>query len=175
MLSKPSPLPMRLTFVTTAQMSVDAQAALGSPTMQTVHLVGDLAVVAVGAVLAIAGAVIGYFFVILGLIFLFVSQVAPFQRWRVTHYRRALLNQPVTVDIDDEALRFTTPLMTSAVPWSTLTELRTSDRSVVFLREKSPITYLPTAAFATPADREAFVEYARARIRTRSHESAPPA
>jgi ABC-type multidrug transport system fused ATPase/permease subunit len=166
MLPKPGPVPMRLTFVTTAQMSVDARAALGSPTMQTVHLVGDIALIAVGAALAVAGAVVGYFFVILGLIFLFLSQVAPFQRWLVNRYRRSLLNQPVTVDIDDEALHFATPLATTTIPWSTITQLRATDRSIVFLRDGSPITYLPTAAFPTPADREALIEYARARIRT---------
>jgi hypothetical protein len=72
-----------LEFVSSAQMSVDAQAALGSPTMNTFHLIGDTALILVGLAFALAGYVLGYFAIILGLLFLFVSQVAPFQRLMV--------------------------------------------------------------------------------------------
>lgn len=154
----------RLEFVSTAQMSVDAQAAVGSPTMSTVHLVGDVALIVVGVAFAVVGFVIGYFFIILGLIFLFFSQVAPFQRWMIRRYRGSLLDQPVTVEISDEAIRFATPLWSTTMPWSTLTALRTSDRSIVFMRDRSPLGYLPAAAFAGPQERVAFIEYARGRI-----------
>jgi hypothetical protein len=158
----------RLEFVSTAQMSVDAQSALGSLTMNTFHLAGDAALIVVGTAFALVGYVIGYFIVILGLIFLSISQVAPFQRWLVNRYRGSLLNQPVTVNIDEEGLRFATPLASTTVPWATMTTIRTSDRSIVFLRGRSPLGYLPSAAFLHDAERTAFVEYARARITAKS-------
>jgi hypothetical protein len=152
-----------LEFVTTAQMSVDAQSAAGSPTMNMFHVIGDTAVIIVGLVFAFAGYVLGYLAIIVGVLFLFVSQVAPFQRWLVTRYRGEMLGQPVTVDIDDSELRFTSPLISTTVPWSTITEVRASDRSVAFLRGRSPVGYLPAVAFAGDSDRLAFVEYARRR------------
>jgi hypothetical protein len=158
------PFRARLEFVSTAQMSVDAQSALGSLTMNTFHLVGDAALIVVGTAFAITGYVLGYFAVILGLIFLFVSRVAPFQRWLVNRYRGSLLNQPVTVDIAEEGLRFATPLASTTVPWATITSIRTNDRSIVFLRGRSPLGYLPSAAFLHDAERTAFIQYARVRI-----------
>lgn len=159
-----------LEFVTTAQMSVDAQSAVGSPTMSTFHLIGDTAVIIVGLVLALAGYVLGYLAVIVGVLFLFVSQVAPFQRWLVTRYRGEMLGQPVTVDVDDVELRYTSPLTSATVPWTTITDVRASDRSVAFLRGRSPVGYLPAEAFVSDADRLAFVEYARQR--TANHGAA---
>lgn len=152
-----------LEFVTTAQMSVDAQSAVGSPTMNTFHVIGDTAVIIVGLVFALAGYVLGYLAIIVGVLFLFVSQVAPFQRWLVNRYRGDMLGQAVTVDIDDSELRFASPLISTTVPWATITEVRASDRSVTFLKGRSPVGYLPAAAFASDSDRLAFVEYARRR------------
>jgi hypothetical protein len=151
----------RLEFVTNAQMSVDARSAAGGMTMSTFHFVGDVVVIVIGVVFALVGYVLGYLFVIFGVLFLFLGQAAPLQRWLVRRHGGALLGQPVTVDVDENGMQFATPLTTSHIPWSTITSLRVSDRSIVFYRDRTPLGYLPTAAFNSDAERQAFVEYAR--------------
>jgi len=115
----------------------------------------------VGVVFALVGYVLGYLLVIFGVLFLFIGQATPFQRWLVTRHQGALLGQPATVDIDDDGIQFATPLTTSHVPWSTITSLRVSDRSIVFYRDRTAIGYLPAAAFNSDVERQAFVAYAR--------------
>ena len=151
----------RLEFVTTAQMSVDARAAAGGLTMNTFHFVGDVALIVIGVVFALVGYVVGYLFVIFGVLFLLLGQAAPFHRWQVARQRGALLGQTVTVDVDDHGMQFASPLATSNVPWSTITSLRVTDRSIVFYRDRTPLGYLPAAAFSNDAERQACVGYAR--------------
>jgi hypothetical protein len=155
--------PPRLQFVTTAQMSVDAQAAAGGVEMNTFHFVGDVVLIGVGVVFALVGYVLGYLFIIAGVLFLFVGQAAPFQRWLITRQRGALLGQPVTVDIDDDAMQFVTPLTMSRLPWSTITSARTSDRSIVFYRDRTALGYLPRVAFPSDAEWQSFVKFSRER------------
>lgn len=154
----------RLEFVSTAQMSLDARSVNGSPRMNTVHLIGDLALIGVGVTFAIAGYVLGYLFVIVGILFLVFSQVEPVQRWLVTRYLGSLLGQPVTVDIDDESLRFASPLASTTIPWSTVTAVRSNETTVVFIRDRAVVGYIPASAFASNDERVAFVGYARAHV-----------
>ena len=148
-------------FVTTAQMSVDARAAAGGMTMNTFHFVADIALIAIGVAFALVGYVLGYLFVICGVLFLVFGQAAPFQRWLVARHYGALLGQPVTVDIDELGLQFATPLTTSRTPWSAITSLRATDRSILFYRDRTPLGYLPAAAFKSDVERQAFVDFAR--------------
>jgi hypothetical protein len=60
-------------------------------------------------------------------------------------------------------MQFATPLTTSRVPWSTITSVRSSDRSILFYRDRTPLGYLPAVAFRGDAERQRFVEYARQR------------
>jgi hypothetical protein len=162
----------RLEFVTTAQMSVDAQATAGGMTMNTFHFVGDVVLIVIGVAFALVGYVLGYLFVISGVLFLFLGQAAPLRRWQVRRHRGALLGQPVTVDVDESGMQFATPLTTSHVPWSTITSLRVSDRSILFYRDRTPLGYLPAAAFNSDTERQAFVEYARGKAAS-SRAAAP--
>jgi hypothetical protein len=41
--------------------------------------------------------------------------------------------------------------------------VRVSDRSIVFYRDRTPLGYLPAAAFNSDGQRQAFIDYARRR------------
>jgi ABC-type multidrug transport system fused ATPase/permease subunit len=150
-----------LKFVSTAQMSLDARAVFGNPRLNTFHLIGDLAVIVVGIALAMAGYTIGSLIAIIGVLFLLFSQVEPIQRWLVMRRYGSLLGRPVTVEIDENGLRFTNDLLASQVPWSTLTAVRANERTVVFLRERAMLGYIPASAFSSDEERLEFVRYAR--------------
>jgi hypothetical protein len=154
----------RLEFVSTAQMSLDARAVLVDLRLKTFHLVGDLALVVGGIAFGLAGYPLGYLVAIFGALLLVFSQIDPVQRWQVRRYYASLLGQPVTVGVDDTGLRFTNPLAASQVPWSTLTSVRSTDESVVFLRERAILGYVPVSAFRSKEDALAFVTFARERI-----------
>ena len=150
-----------LMFVSTAQMSLDARAVFGNPRLNTFHFIGDLALIVGGIGLAIAGYTVGSLLAIIGVLFLLFSQVEPIQRWLVTRRYGSLLGRHVTVEIDEIGLRFTNDLLASQIPWSTLTAVRANEQTVVFLRERAVLGYIPAIAFSSDKERLEFVRYAR--------------
>jgi hypothetical protein len=154
----------RLEFVSTAQMSLDARAVLVDLRLKAFHLVGDLALVIGGLGFGLAGYPLGYLVGIVGGLLLVFSQIDPLQRWQVDRYHGSLLGQTVTVEVDDTGLRFTNSLAASQVPWSTLTSVRSTDETVVFLRERAILGYVPTSAFRSSEDVLEFVTFARERV-----------
>lgn len=50
------------------------------------------------------------------------------------------------------------------VPWSALTAVRSNARTVIFVRDRVLLGYLPASAFASPADQADIVRFARERI-----------
>jgi hypothetical protein len=153
-----------LKFVSTAQMSLDARAVFGNPRLNTFHLIGDLALVVGGVGFAIAGYAVGSLIAIFGILLLLFSQVEPIQRWLVTRRYGSLLGRHVTVEIDEIGLRFTSDLLASQVPWSTLTAVRMNEQTVVFRRDRVSLGYIPASAFSSNEERLEFVRFARDHI-----------
>ena len=153
-----------LAFVTTVQMSLDARAVVGNPHLNRFHLLADLALVVGGIGFGIAGYPIGLLAALFGVLLLLFSQVEPFQRWLIVRNHGSLLGQHVSVEIDDVGLKFSSVLAVTQVPWSTLTAVRTNESTVVFLRERAHIGYLPASAFRSDEERLGLVRFARDRI-----------
>ena len=59
------------------------------------------------------------------------------------------------------------------IPWSSLTAVRADTKTVIFVRDRLLIFYLPADAFRSEAEQSAFVEAARERIATARQD--PPA
>lgn len=148
-------------FVSTAEMSLDARAALGSPRLNAFHFVGDLALVIGGIWFGIIGYPLGFLAAIFGALMLGFSQVDPIQRWRIKRYYGSLLGRRVTVEMDEEGLRFTNDLGATQFPWPTLTSIRSNDKTVVFLRERAILGYIPASAFSSEDERIQAVKFAR--------------
>jgi len=51
------------------------------------------------------------------------------------------------------------------VPWSSITVVRSSDRTVVFLRDHLVTGYIPSSAFASREEQAEVVAFAEARVR----------
>jgi ABC-type multidrug transport system fused ATPase/permease subunit len=145
-------------------MSLDARAVFGTPRLNAFHVVGDLVAIVVGIALAIAGYAIGSLIAIIGVLFLLFSQVEPIQRWLLMRRHGSLLGRRVTVEIDENGLRFTNDLLASQVPWSTLTAVRANERIVVLLRERAMLGYIPASAFGSDEDRLEVIRFARDHI-----------
>ena len=57
----------------------------------------------------------------------------------------------------------------SFIPWSSITVVRSTDRTVAFFRDRVLMGYIPSSAFASRDAQEGLVAFARARI-----EAGPP-
>jgi len=150
-----------LEFVSTAQMLLDARSVFGYPRLNAILFVADLALIVGGIGLALGGYTVGSLIAIIGVLVLLFSQVDPIQRWLVVRKYGSLLGRRVTAEIDETGVRFRCELLASEVPWSTLTAIRTNEQTVVFLRDRSNLGYIPASAFSSDEERLEYVRFAR--------------
>lgn len=153
-----------LDYVTTVQMSLDAQAVLVDLRLKDFHLVGDLVLLFGGLAIGVAGYPFGFLLAIFGVLLLLFSQVDFVRRWQVNRYHGSLMGRRVTVVADEAGLHYASELATSNVPWSTLTAVRSNEDTVVFLRERALFGYVPASAFESSDEQLEFVRFARAHI-----------
>jgi hypothetical protein len=92
------------------------------------------------------------------------SQVDIFQRWQVNHDHGSLLGRRVTVIADETGIHYAGDLATTNIPWSTLAGVRSNEETVVFLRERALLGYVPASAFGSTDEQLQFVQFARAHI-----------
>jgi hypothetical protein len=151
-------------FVTTAELSLDARALRANPRLNAFWTVMLGLEILLGAAVAVQGFVVGWFFVILGVLFYLYSYVEPVLLWRIRRRQRDSLGREVTVSIDDVAVHFGTSVMSSDVPWSSFTAIWVKPRIVVFMRGRRPMAYLPASVFASADERDEVIAFARARI-----------
>ena len=156
--------PRRLTFTTIADAALDAREVLGARRFGKVQLVADTVLIVGGVAAGIAGYPLGYFVAIFGILFLVLGDFDLVRRWQANRYFGSLLGRTVTVDVDEESVRFSNDLAQTQFGWSSLTTVRSTPKTVVFLRERAILGYIPSAAFASAEDQRRFVEFARERI-----------
>jgi len=79
---------------------------------------------------------------------------------------RSILGRTTEVRIEDDGLHYANPLATSFVPWSSITNVKSNSQTVVFLRGRLLMTYLPSIAFESAVAQAEAVAFARERIAT---------
>lgn len=146
-------------------MSVDARAVLVSPRLKGFHLVGDVALAFGGLAIGVGGYPFGFLLAIFGILMLVFSQVDILHRWQVNRYYGPLLGRRVTILADEVGLHYASDLATTNIPWSTLTAVRSNEETVVFLRERALVSYVPASAFGSSGEQIEFVRFARAHIK----------
>lgn len=77
---------------------------------------------------------------------------------------RSVLDQPIQMSLGEEGIHLEGPLATSYMPWPSLTEVRSNDRTVLFIRDQILLAYAPAAAFASADERAEVIAFARERI-----------
>jgi hypothetical protein len=70
----------------------------------------------------------------------------------------------VTIRIDATGIESTSELGSGRILWSAVTSVRDAPRTVLFMRGKSALAYVPVAAFANEAERRAVVTFAQTHL-----------
>jgi hypothetical protein len=153
-----------LSFVTTAAASVDAR-ALASPNLIRLDLVAD----AIGLGLAVMMFALGYPLIgvavaVIAVLSLVGSVFHPFQRAMISLRAGSMLGKEARVTIDDEGARFEGELGTTFVPWSTVSAVRSNNRTMALFRDRMLLGYVPASAFSSPAHQAEVVAFARSRV-----------
>ncbi len=171
-------------FQTTPQGAIDA-AALVQPIWYHINTVIYVSLTIGGLVIfALGGAVYwGFPAVLAGVSYLAVFRTGFGMRWWVRRKIGRLLGIDQKITVHDAGLQFESPHTSGQIKWAGLTEIRQSDRAVVFLTHGRVRMYIPASAFASPTERSDMVAFARQQIASaavdpngwRSHLTGPHA
>ncbi len=153
-----------LHFTTTAKASADAHALAGPGLARFDLIVDSLALVLAVVMVATGFALLGAIVAAIAVLSLLGSRSHPIQRALIGIRFRSLLGQATAVTAGDDGLRFDNALGSSFIPWSSISTVRSNDRTVAFFRDRVLMGYIPSIAFASQAAQEEFVAFARARI-----------
>ena len=150
--------------MTSAAASVDAR-ALANPGLVRLDLVAD----AIGVALAVVAFSLGY--PIIGVIVFTIAALSllgsafhPFQRAMIRFRAGAMLGKEVRVTLDDDGARYDGELGTTFIPWSAVTAIRSSTRTVALFRDHTLLGYVPASAFLSPDHQSQVVAFARSKI-----------
>lgn len=78
--------------------------------------------------------------------------------------KRRVEPNEITVTVDAHGLTTVSSFTTRLIRWHGITEIRDNDRAIVIMHGLSALTWLPTSAFGSQADRDVFLAFARAQI-----------
>jgi hypothetical protein len=163
----------RIHYIVTGETATDA-AKLAYRSLYRWIRLGGAAVIVTSALLFIGGLTV--FAVIL--LFLSVASLLiatdPVQRWFTRREGRSIFGSTLELEIDDDGLHASGITGSGVVPWSGMTEVRQDARTVLFMRDRIPIGYIPSAAFESPAQRAEIVEFALGRVASAQERTMSP-
>lgn len=76
------------------------------------------------------------------------------------HYR-SLLGKVIEIKVGEDGIAWEGPLWTGAAPWTTVTEVRANDRTVLFIGDRILLCFVPAGSFANATEQADVVSYAR--------------
>jgi len=138
----------------------------------------------VGGIIAVALVVVGIYFVMngdpilgafeigVGSIMLVTSQTRLFDSWRVRRAGRAVIGTRAQFKVDESGIHIENAGQTQDVDWPAITELKVSDAIIVPMRDRMPVAWMPTEAFASGTARDQAIAFMREQI-ARSRGDAP--
>ncbi len=122
-------------------------------------------IAAVGIVLAtVVDLSTGMTVFLFGLAMLAATWMQFLDRWLFRNRARGVVGGTSEYVVDDEGIHYTNPLGSGVFAWSALTDVRANDKTIAFGRDRVLVAYVPTTAFASPAERDSFLGFARARV-----------
>jgi YcxB-like protein len=119
---------------------------------------------AIGALLSLVNLLLGLFVLIFSALVLLTTRLDVLDRLFGRRRARSVLDQPIELNFDDDGIVWHGPQGTSHVPWSSLTEVRSNERTVIFVRDRLLVAYAPASAFANDAERADVIAFSRDRI-----------
>jgi Bacterial PH domain len=143
--------------------ALEAGKFLQARLIRTYYLVFGIGLV-IGAFVSFINLFVGLFILIFSALMLITTRLAMLDRLVGRRRARSVLGEPIQLQIGDDGIDWQGPQGTSHVPWSSLTEVRSNERTVIFIRDRLLLAYAPVTSFATAAEEAEVVAYSRARI-----------
>jgi hypothetical protein len=155
-----------ISFTITSTTALDA-ARLFSARFFARYVAVLLVVLVAGlAIAALGNPEVGVWLSLLSLFLLATARLPPLERWMLGFQMRSVIGGESELFISEEGLHYRNPIVSGDIAWSALTEVRENEKTVVFMRDRLLAAYAPSSAFATPAQREEAVAFARSKIAT---------
>jgi hypothetical protein len=126
--------------------------------------IGFGAGLALGGVMFLFNPTAGIFIVAFSGLFLIVTRLDLLDRLIGRRRARSVLDQPIQLSLGEQGILWEGPLATSNIPWTSLTEVRSNERTVLFVRDRLLVAYAPAASFATAEEQAEVVAFSRERI-----------
>jgi hypothetical protein len=126
--------------------------------------------IAFGAGLIVGGAVllinptVGLFIMAFCGLMLITTRLELLDRLIGQRRFRSVLGQPIQLSLGEEGIFWEGPQATSHIPWTSLTEVRSNEQTVLFVRDRILLAYAPAASFATAEEQAEVVAFSRERI-----------
>ncbi len=145
--------------------------------LNAIGVVMGIAVMGVGAVIAVmtSDPITGVWTFGIGVTLVALAGTEFLDRWRVQRGARSLIGTNASFTFDDEGIAAESATGSGRVAWSSVTKLLRSERVLVVKRDRIPVVWIPTRAFASPADADSLAEFISNHIGTGAAPEAPSA
>jgi hypothetical protein len=157
--------PPQVRFTITPDVVLDARRAW-LPGLYAGYRIVMGVVVLIGLVLGTIGGdwSVGLPVVLFGLLMLLWTWFRGFDRWLMRTQSRGIIGGTMAYALDDAGIHYSNPMSGGLIRWSGLTRVRATDKVIALGRDRVLVAYVPTSAFRSAADREAFLAFARAHV-----------
>lgn len=108
---------------------------------------------------------LGFTLALTAIILLAMTWAEFLDHWLYRIRGRGVLGGTSRVELGDDGIHYVHPLGSGVMAWSPLTDVRANGQSIVFSRDRVMAAYVPTSAFASPAERDAFLAFARSHVK----------
>jgi len=128
----------------------------------------------IGLALAIAvDLTIGLTLLFFAMLMLALTWYHGIDSWLLRRTGRGYIGEMTEYLVNDDGIRYAGPLGSGLLPWSRITSVRVDDKSIAFGRDRILAAWVPTGAFESPTERDAFIAFARARVPARATVAEP--
>jgi len=154
----------RVSYQVTAAAMTDASRLYMAPFLARYRIVMGLISIAGLPVAAIFDPTFGLTMVIFGLLMLAMTRMEFLDRWLLGNRGRGLVGGANEYVLDDVGIHHTDATGSGVFDWSGLTTIRSSDKTIALGRDRILVAYIPTSAFASRAERDAVLAFAREHV-----------
>jgi hypothetical protein len=149
----------RLDFVITQQHLVDFL-RLMQKNLNRIGAVAGIVLILAGLYFVVSGTPgIGIFEVVIGVMMIVAAQTPYFDALRARLLARSVIGTRAELDVSESGVDISNAGKSSHVDWSALTGLRVSEDIIVLVRDRRAVSWMPTSAFASAAERQRALAY----------------
>ena len=117
-----------------------------------------------GIFLMVIGSSIGFVIAFTGVGMFIVDRTAVVARMQTKRQARSVLGTLRESTVTETGLRYRTVTASGEIPWTSMTAIRHNSETVLFLRDRLPLYFLPASSFDSAQDMAQFVEDCRGRL-----------